>query len=111
MSQKTSGLDPGVQTDFFCALDSPRKGPGYVPPPPKPTTSEVSIDDCDEALTLHAQDNVKSSKKKPRAKSHIPMSGITKIRLSEFSLLRKTEPNLPSHSELTSSLLFEKDEL
>lgn len=97
---------------FFYALDSPRKDTGYIPDPPKPTTSVVSIEDCDETCTSHSQHNGETSKiKKLRAKSHIPRSGITKIRLSEFTLLRKTEPNLPSHSELTSSLVVEEDEL
>ena len=94
---------------FLYALDNPRKGRGYVPPPPKPTASVVTIEDCDQALTSNSQSNEETSKiRKLRAKSHIPSSDT---RLSEFALLRKTEPHLTPHSELTSSLLTEEDEL
>ena len=98
---------------LFSALDDPRESSGYVPPPsPKATSSTISMDECDEALTLDTPSKVgKSSRKKPRAKTHTPKGGFSKTSLREFALLRKTESKLPFHNEITSSFLAEDNEL
>ena len=92
------------------SLDRPRESRGYVPPPPKLTSSLVSLEDCDKALTSDSQSTPgKSNKKKPRAKSHIPKGTFDKI--SECARLRKTEPKLAPLNEITTSLLLEEEEL
>lgn len=97
---------------LFAALDDPRESSGYVPPPPlKATGSTVSIEECDEAPSSNAQNSVgKSSKKKIRAKTHVP-KGAGFHKAKEFALLRKTESKLPFHNETTSNLLIEDSDL
>ena len=98
---------------LFSALDDPRESGGYVPPPSlKATSSTISMDECDEALTVDTPSKVgKSSRKKPRAKTHTSKGGFSKTSLREFALLRKTESKLPFHNEITSSFLAEDNEL